>query len=241
MLEAAKGLVLKQTKYSETSLIVSIFTFEHGKRSYIIGSVRGAKKNKTMQYFTPGSYVQFTAFEHRRSNLHRIKEIEFVQVFHSVLESVQKSAVVMFMVEMLSKILKENFTDHDLFNLLISFFELLDTENKRTHYMLYLFLVRLAKYQGFYPHGKYSVETPVFDLQGGTFRADFPIHNQYVQGENAEHLSNLFVMNIEEFEQLSLGSAARLELLDSLLAFYKLHFEGVANLKSFEVLKKIYF
>ena len=43
MLHQTKGIVLRQIKYAETSVIVTVYTSYAGRQAYMVGGVRKAK------------------------------------------------------------------------------------------------------------------------------------------------------------------------------------------------------
>ncbi|MCK5776981.1 MAG: recombination protein O N-terminal domain-containing protein, partial [Bacteroidales bacterium] len=57
MIEKTKGIVVKTTKYSETSLVVKIFTEAFGMRTYLVRGVRKRKSKNGLNLFQPLSIL----------------------------------------------------------------------------------------------------------------------------------------------------------------------------------------
>src|ERR1043165_5441661 len=80
-----------------------------------------------------------------------------------------KNCIALFIQELLHKVLKEQEADEDLFDFLKNSLMILDLKKENYFNFHLCFMLQLSRYLGFYPQGKYSDSTSVFDLQEGTF------------------------------------------------------------------------
>ncbi|RZL97237.1 MAG: DNA repair protein RecO [Pedobacter sp.] len=108
-LHQTKGIVLRAVKYGETSLIVSILTAKFGVQSYIINGVRSSAKTASgkASYFQPGAILELVAYHSEFKQLHRLKEYRFSFVYRELLQDVEKNTVMLFMIELLGKCMKQ--------------------------------------------------------------------------------------------------------------------------------------
>ena len=74
MVIKTRGIVLRTVKYSETSVIVDIFTEHFGLRSYIISGVRTSKSKVAAGLLQVMSLVEIVAYE-KAEKLNRLTEI----------------------------------------------------------------------------------------------------------------------------------------------------------------------
>ncbi len=74
MYHSTRGIVFRQTKYSDSSLVVRILTEETGLRSYIIKGARGPKAKIKSSLFQPLTLLDLVVSQKEKSELHHIRE-----------------------------------------------------------------------------------------------------------------------------------------------------------------------
>src|SRR5690606_27448832 len=84
MLLKTRGIVFRSVKYSETSLIVDIYTEEKGLRKYIISGVRKARSSVSAGLFQVMSLVDIVGYEREGKDLNRLKEIRPAYIFRAI-------------------------------------------------------------------------------------------------------------------------------------------------------------
>jgi DNA repair protein RecO (recombination protein O) len=108
------GIALSQTKYSEHSLIVRIFTRELGLRSFLLPS--GRKKKGGTGRFQPLTLLELVALEREGRDLQRLREVEIAVPYRSLPFEVRKATVGMFLAELLGRVLHEGGAQPELFD-----------------------------------------------------------------------------------------------------------------------------
>ena len=93
MLIKTQGIIFHTKKYSESSLIVDIYTQEKGLRSYIISGVRSKKSKVSASLVQIMSLVDLVVYHRDDRDLTRIKEIKPAHVYQSLPFDVRKSAL----------------------------------------------------------------------------------------------------------------------------------------------------
>ena len=108
-LHKTKGIVLRTVKYGETSIIVTIFTELFGVQSYLVNGVRTSTKKGTgkANMFQPAAILDLVVYHNELKHLNRIKEFRWGYIYQNILSDVRKNAVALFMVELLTKCLKQ--------------------------------------------------------------------------------------------------------------------------------------
>src|SRR6266487_5776466 len=108
-LHKTKGLVLRTVKYGETSLIVTIFTELFGIQSYLVNGVRASTKKGSgkANLFQPAAILDLIVYHNDLKNLQRVKDLKWANLFQHIFYAVRKNAVAVFMVELLTKCLKQ--------------------------------------------------------------------------------------------------------------------------------------
>ena len=92
MIQKTKAIILKTTKYGETSLVVTAFTELFGVQTYMVNGVRSSKQaNAKSTYFQPGSMLEMVAYHNEQKTMQRIKEFKFAYLYTQIFSSVIKN------------------------------------------------------------------------------------------------------------------------------------------------------
>lgn len=239
MLYKTRGIVFKSTKYSETSVISQIYTENFGWQSYIFNGVRSSKPKTTAGLLQPLSLLDLVVYHRENKNIQRVSQIRYAHIYHSLPFDIFKSSIGLFLIEILYKSIRQEQTNADLFEYIFNALQLLDEKEGTVANFHLFFMLHLAKYIGFFPHGKYKAPLTIFDLQEGVFTANKPIHEYFIEYPLSKHLSDLLEISFEDMEQLKLNREIRKLLLEKLLLYYKLHIENLKDMKSPQILEKV--
>jgi DNA repair protein RecO (recombination protein O) len=243
ILHKTKGIVLRTVKYGETSLIVTMCTELFGVQSYLVNGVRtsakkGAGKANLLQ---PAALLEMVVYHNELKHLHRIKEFKWAFLYQHILSDVKKNTVALFMVELLTKCLKQPEGNPDLFHFTEDVFMKLDESTGTTMANLPLFFaLHLTHFFGFRIEDSYSPEKPYLDMQEGVFVPEQPRHPHFLEGQQAAVTSRLLkVMQPEELEEIRLNHDFRRNLLHAYETYYALHIQEFGTLRTLPVLREI--
>src|SRR5215510_5423380 len=108
-LHKTKGIVLRTVKYGETSVVVTMFTSLFGVQSYLVNGVRTQtrKTSGKASMFQPSAMLDLVVYHHETKHLNRIREFHWGHIYDQILSDVKKNAVALFMVELLTRCLKQ--------------------------------------------------------------------------------------------------------------------------------------
>jgi DNA repair protein RecO (recombination protein O) len=242
-LHKTKGIVLRTVKYGETSVIVTIFTELFGVQSYIVNGVRTSTKKGTgkANLFQPSAILDMVVYHNELKNLNRIKEFKWDYLYQYILSDVKKNAVALFMVELLTKCLKQPESNPDLFHFAEdSLLHLDKSSDAVTANFPLFFALHLPVFFGFRFTDNYNDENPFLDLQEGKFVHEQPSHPYFLEDKQAAVTSQLLkIMQPEELEEIKLNHDFRRNLLYVYETYYALHIQDFGTMKSLPVLKEI--
>lgn len=242
-LHHTKGIVLRTVKYGETSLIVTIFTELFGIQSYLINGVRTSTKKGSgkANLFQPAAVLDMVVYHNELKQLQRIKEFKWAHLYQHILSDVKKNAVALFMVELLTKCLKQPEANHDLFYFAEdAFLHLDECSNSIAANLPLFFALHLAVFFGFRIDDSYSIKNSFLDLQEGNFVNEQPAHPHFLEEKYAAITSQLLkVMQPEELADIKLNHDFRRNLLYAYEKYYALHIQDFGRLKTLPVLKEI--
>jgi DNA repair protein RecO (recombination protein O) len=240
MLIKTRGIVFRNQKYGETSLIVDVYTEEKGLQSYMVHGVRTTKARVHASLLQVMSLVELVSDSRDDRAINHIKEIKPAYVFHSIPFDLKKGAVGLFMVEVARKSIREVEENTAMFDFLYNAFMRLDqSEGPVANFHLH-YLCELATLLGFQPDGVATTETPVFDLQEGSFVPQPPSHPHYLNEAHSLQLSRLLSCDADAAAALPLQRDDRKALLRGLLDYYRLHIENFQTIHSYQVLESVF-
>jgi DNA repair protein RecO (recombination protein O) len=224
MLITTRGIVFRFTKFRETSIIANIYTEELGLNSYIVNSVRSAKSKFKIGYFEPLSLVDITCYHQANRDINRISEIKSAYPLHSLRQDIYKSAISMFIAEVLNKCIIERDKNIDLFGFLFNSILSLEKSEKNNSFHLQ-FMIKLAQYLGFGIHEPESL-------------INNAINPQFF--DNPKNMRMMQMLIEEEITKTpKISSEARNTLLSELIHYYRLQLD-MPKLKSLEVLQTVF-
>jgi DNA repair protein RecO (recombination protein O) len=242
-LHKARGIVLRTVKYGDTSLIVTILTDLFGVHSYLVNGVRASTKKGSgkANLFQPAAILDLIVYHNELKNLQRIKEFRWGHLYQNIFSDIKKNAVSLFMVELLTKCLKQPEANEDLFQFAEDAFLHLDesSETVTANFPLF-FALHVAVFFGFRIDDQYSEQNPFLDLQEGTFMSQRPSHPHFLEDKQAAVTSELLkVRQPDELQQIKLNHDFRRNLLYAFERYYAFHIQDFGTMKTLSVLKEI--
>lgn len=238
-----KGIVLRTVKYGETSVIVTLFTELFGVQSYLVNGVRTATKKGAgkANLFQPAAILDLVVYHNELKHLNRIKEFKWAVIYQHILSDIAKNAVALYMVEMLTKSLKQPESHPELFQFTEDCLLELDKKSGAVIANLPLFFaLHLSYFMGFRITDNYSEQFCFLDLSEGCFVNEQPHHPHFAEGNQALVTSQLLkAQQPEELEEIKLNHDFRRRLLYVYEIFYALHIHDFGTLKSLPVLREV--
>lgn len=226
MLYKTEGIVLNYIKYRESSIITRIYTRHFGLKSYIVNSVRSKNARSRIAFFQPLTLVDLVVYNKPGKEINRISEIKCFSPYRNLPYDSKKSAIALFITEVLSKTLKEETSNQELFDFICSGLMFLDeTQNEFENFHL-TFLLRLSAFLGFYPSSSDDIIS--------RYRSDARVS---LSIEEREFMDKIREAEIYDFYPVS--NQIRRKALDCILGFYASHVEQFGEVNSVKVLKEI--
>ncbi|MES1214522.1 MAG: DNA repair protein RecO C-terminal domain-containing protein, partial [Bacteroidota bacterium] len=191
--------------------------------------------------FQPSAILDMVVYHNELKNLQRIKEFRWGYLYQHILSDVRKNAVALFMVELLTKCLKQPEANPDLFHFAEDSFLHLDESSDAVvaNFPLF-FALHLPVFFGFRFTDNYSNENSFLDLQEGSFVKEHPQHPHFLEDKQALITSQLLkIMQPEELEDIKLNHDFRRNLLYVYETYYALHIQDFGTMKTLPVLREI--
>ena len=239
MLGKTRGVILHTVKFGDHGLIVTLYTVEYGRQSYIMNAVRGTKSGNKAAILQPLFILEAEVYLKKSREIQRMKEFRLVNPYVSIPFDIRKSTQMLFLAEILYRILQEEERNPGLYHFIehsLLFFDLM--EEGVSHFHLW-FLAHLTEYLGIYP-GMESGSKGWFDMKTGNIVTREPLHSAFMNPETTEFLKMILSLDINQLNVIRINSTQRNLLMEKLLDYLHLHFENLGHLKSWPVLKAVF-
>ena len=242
MLHNTKGIVLRVTKYGDTSLIMTAYTELFGLQQYILKGVRTTSKkgaNKAV-YYQPAAILQMEVYHSPMKGLLLVKEVNWSYIYQNVYSDVVRNAVATYIVEVLQQTLQPE-PYPELFYLIEDTFTQLDKGDATLASNLSIyFLIHLCETLGFGLQGNFSESTPYLDVKEGQFIREKPLHPYFLEGQEAQTASIfLQVQFYNDLENITLSGAQRKKILELFQLSLSWHYKGFKEIKSLAILQAV--
>ncbi len=235
----AQGVILRSIKYSESSLILDVFTLEYGLRSMIISGVRKSKSKSKIGLYQVMNFLEFVFYENEKDTLCRIKEVKTTFMYSTIYKDVVKSSIGMLMTEITRNAIKEKSSNPELFEFLKQWFIFLDTsENSIANFMI-KYMLDLSRHLGFEPMPNYSETNYIFDTYEGQFISNEQTNQYCASPAVSKFIFDLIKAKHADIHLYQSNGQMRTEALDMLIQFYQLQLESFKDLKSVAILRQV--
>ncbi|MDO7137000.1 MULTISPECIES: DNA repair protein RecO [Algibacter] len=238
MLVKTNAIVLSKLKYRDNDLIVKCYTEELGVVSFLLRGVLKSKKGGAkIAYFQLLSQLHITVNYKDSRSLQSLSEVRLNHLYSSLHTNVLKSAIVMFLSEVLSSALREEEQNETLFRYLETTLLWLDEQSDYANFHL-LFLLNLTKYLGFYPDSL-DRELDHFNLIEGKFQVRQDIRNT-IAGEDLNLLKKLLETTFNDLQNVKINGRQRQSFLNMILLYFELHLGSFKTPKSLKIFNQVF-
>lgn len=240
MLHKTDGLVINTINYSDKYILVQIFTKEFGRVTYMVSKTRSKTSKVQRSLFYPLALLHLQV-EHKTSrDIQHIKEAQIIHHQYDTMSNIAKTSVVFFLSEFLSRILKETDRSEHLYNFLDQSVRVLEMTDKSVANFHLVFMLKLSHFLGFYPNLDDYSPNSIFDMLNGEFVQHQPLHNNYVNRAESADLARLARISFENMHKFIFKRQDRINIINRVLEYYRLHLNEFPKLKSLDVLHELF-
>lgn len=239
MLHKTRGIVFKTTDYSESSVVVQVFTEKFGLQSYLVNGARKPRAKIRMNMIQPLHLLDMVVYHKLNGGIQRISELRNLPLFESLPYDLTKSSLALFLNEVLYKVVKQHHDDLPLFEFMFHSIALLDRMEAGLNNFHLWFLLHLSRYLGFYPERTNERISAYFDLRNGVFTNVPPGHVYFLHGNLTKKFTEILDARIDALHVLHISNTERRELLARILDYYRLHVESFPEIRSHKIIEEI--
>ncbi len=240
MIYNSQGIVIRNIKYSESSLIVRIFTREHGMLAFLVPGVFSKKSSHKAALLQPMNVLNLTYYYRENRNLNKIKEFSLDNHFLNLNDNLAINAVLVTMSEIIYKSVKEQEKNTSLFDFLKNAISVLYSRQGPYSTFIPFFMLELSRFLGFYPTNNYSEEKPFFHLSNGYFVKDFESSSNCLNAYHSRLFGIVIAHDWKFFDEWKIAFKDWSNLMHSMEKYYQFHLDGFTHLNSLEIFQKVF-
>jgi DNA repair protein RecO (recombination protein O) len=240
MLEKTRGIILNQIKYTDSGIVVRLYTRKFGRQSFLIKGMRNRKAGKHNILFQPMFILDLEMHFKASREMQVLKEFSVFFTPYNIHSNIKKSCVAIFLSEVLISVLKEESPHTEMFDYIeesIIYFDRCIEGYANFHIS---FLAGLSSYLGFEPGQRTNESDIFFDMTNGRFVPIPPVDGNYANESVSDILADFFMASFDTAKDITLTGSIRNEVLETLVRYYSIHLPGLKKIKSLEVLKEVF-
>ncbi|RRD00785.1 DNA repair protein RecO [Prevotella sp. OH937_COT-195] len=240
MIEKTRAIVLHTLKYGECKVIVELLCRETGRTACIVNVPKTQRGRVQMQALQPLTLLDVEMDVRPNVQLHRLRDMRISQPFASIPFSAGKMSIALFLSEFLYHATRGEQRNESLFDYVENSISWLDgCEPPFSNFHL-VFMMRMARFIGFYPNVDDYRDGDLFDLRDAMFVTEIPWHSDYLSAADAGRLHRLVRMDYATMRLFRMSHAERDRIVDGIIRYYRLHVEGFPEMRSLSVLKELW-
>ncbi len=233
-------IALRTIKYNERNNILTVYSLEAGRVSLLTSAGAGKEASRRRAITMPMSVFRCEVDMRPGREIYNMREPQSCIALHGVHAHPVKSAIAMFLAELLAAVLKESQEDKALFAFLTDAIERLDASHHGVANFHIAFLYQLGQYVGIEPDISTYMPGRTFDMREGIFRVSPPLHSHYLDGNDSAVLATLSRISWQNAHAYRFSRTERQRVLQLILDYYTLHYESLASLRSLDVLRALF-
>jgi DNA repair protein RecO (recombination protein O) len=241
MIDKIRGIVIGSIPYSETSVILKVYTDHYGLIPFMVNGVRSRKGTIKPSQIQLLALLELDISYQQNKSFQRIKELKSYPVLSHLHFDIVKSTIAMFMAEFIHKCIKaENQKDEQLFEFLFSFIQFIDIQEQGLGNIPSYFLVHFSKYLGFAPANNFSSTDLYFSLREGVYVSSELMSSDNIDRETSHYLNELMNLKMIHLSTHQIPKSTRLQLMDALIRYFSIHIPQFGELNSHKILASIF-
>lgn len=243
MVTKTEAVVLRTVDYSESSLIVTLFTRKHGIIAVI---AKGAKrpKSKFAALMVPGQVVEVVVYIKSTRNVQTLSEASYLLKLDELRIDLEKLALATTTLELINQVLHENEVNELLFAFLVRFLRWINSYDNPGRIIFPYVQLRVMEHVGIGIQLKESLSD---GTSAGYMNIELGTLSRNSEGAESIRLTvgqfqfirDTLVSKKQSIFEINLKKSELSDLIEYLDRYIRYHIEGVKPRKSDEIFEKI--
>ena len=233
-MQTIQFIPLRLIEHNDKTLIITAYSREEGRIAFSVAG--GSKKRRSL--LMPLNPVECQAKSRAGKELFSMQEPRALMPIHAILASPVRSAVCMFMAEVLDRLLRQPQPDPLLFDFLIDAISRLNDPKTPIANFHLCFMLLLGRQMGIAPDPDPSAR--YFNLSAGGFRSTIPAGDHVLNEAESRHAAKFLRMTWENQHLFKYAREQRARILSEICTYFSLHIAPLNNLRSPAVLHALF-
>ena len=235
------GILTSSVRHNDKTCVARVFTQEHGMVPFIFhlaGTGKNAGRNTLLQ---PLTQLEFQAEFISGATLQHMKEVRNLHPYRDIPFNPAKSAISLFLSEFLTHALGGEQSNSGMFKYLTGALEWFDgaSEGEYSNFHIALML-GTAYHLGICPNSDDWRPGYILDMREGLFTADRPAYSEYADAAQSLKLVQIMKSGLDGIKDAPLTGQQRVNMLNMLNSYFRLHIPSFPVLKSIEILEAVF-
>lgn len=245
MIERIEGIVLETVRHNERHNVVTLYTRKHGRMAFLVPAGRsktGKMRNTALSLM---AVVAFDINIRAGKELHTLRNVEPVRLWHNIYSNPLKSTILFFMAEFCSRLLRQYPADERLWDYIKGSLEILEsTDSVNLSNFHIAFILRLLPLAGIEPAPAPFEDGDRFDMLSGEMvgrdNPEFLRRRILLEEEESRKVALILRMNYRNMGLFKMGREQRNHLLERLLEYVSIHLPIGREFKTLPVLREFF-
>lgn len=235
-----EGIVMKTTRYGESSVIAELLTAEEGLLTIIASGLQSKRGRAYAALLKSGSPVSVVIYYKPNGNMHRLKQASPSYFLQTIPFSIVKSSLLLFTIDVARNAFRSYSGDAETYHFLIGEIKALDQTQSALALFPICFMMKLSDNLGFGPEYAEKDVEGYFDLYQGVFSRQIPQNPHHLSESDTHAFWSLgrYLQGCGECPRLD--RATRTRLLDALITFFRFHIDHFKVPKSHQILSELF-
>ena len=237
----SEAIVLRKTKFSDTSLIVQLYTKDKGKISALMKGARSAK-SKIGSKIDLINHVEIIFYNKEEKDLQLVTQVNLINHFKNIREDLDKIKYASSICELVLKLIPDHESNDKIFRGTVRMLELINDSTKNEVYLFAQYMLFFIKEIGFEISFEYcsNCSCKIEKLRGNAFSYTNGIvcsdcnEDKLMTFQFSEELFNLFKCLTSKNSITSYKSKDAeniIFILEKFLIYHNSEFKGIKSLQ----------
>ncbi len=239
MLVSTKAILLHSLRYSDNSVIAKVYTDSHGMLPFMVHIGKGKRSGSKAILLQPLTLLEIGFNPESKGGITRPSSWERAEMTTSITTDTIKTALALFMAEIVLRSVQEEERNQALFDFLWRSVHLLNLNDGALNNFHLKFLVELSGHLGFYPDCDTYSSGRSFSLIEGRFLETTQLEQQHLDPENSAVLHDLIRFPFSDHRLIKVSTQDRRILLNTLIDYFRVHLDGMKEIHSHHILQEV--
>lgn len=239
-MQATRAIVLRTVRYSDSRLVVSMFTEHYGMVTAMVRLTRGGRGGGRSALWQLLNILDVNMDYRPSSEFQKLGEVSISVPWRDLPYHPFKASISIFLADFLYHSLRGEGVNVELFGFLTNSLAWLDESDGHVSEFHLLLMVRMTRFLGILPGTDGYGRGRVYDMKSASFTSVLPEHGQYLEAGYAAWIPLMLRLDYSQMHLLRIGRNERRHMLEVILQYYRLHVPAFGELQSVDILRELF-